>query len=84
MHLASGSVWLGGLRGAAGASGARRPGRERVPALSVVVPRFSNVALVSVILLAATGIGEAIIHMPALNALWETGFGGRSWSRPGC
>ena len=49
--------------------------RERVPALSVVVPRFSNVALVSVVVLAATGIGEAIEHMPAVNALWETGYG---------
>jgi copper transport protein len=33
------------------------------------------VALASVISLAATGVGEAIIHTPAVNALWETGFG---------
>ena len=25
--------------------------------------------------LAATGVGEAIDHMPAVNALWETGYG---------
>ena len=41
----------------------------------MVVPRFSNVALVSAIVVAGTGVGEAIIHMPAVNALWETGFG---------
>ena len=48
---------------------------ERVGALSHVVPRFSTVALGSVALLAAAGIGETINHLPALNALWETGFG---------
>jgi len=74
LHLASGSIWLGGLIGllviwvALGL-------RNRVDGLAVVVPRFSNVALGSVIVLAATGVGESIEHMPAVNALWETGFG---------
>ena len=74
LHLVSGSIWLGGLMGllvvwiGLGA-------RNRVYGLAVVVPRFSNVALVSVFVLAATGIGESIEHMPAVNALWETGFG---------
>ena len=44
-------------------------------ALSVVVPRFSNVALGSVAALVATGTIETIDHMPALDALWKTGFG---------
>ena len=74
LHLASGSVWFGGLVGLLiiwrGVES-----RVRVPALSVIVPRFSNVALVSAIVVAGTGVGEAIIHMPAVNALWETGFG---------
>jgi copper transport protein len=74
VHLASGSIWMGGLLGLLVIWRAV-PAARRVPALSVVVPRFSNVALVSVILLGATGVGEAIIHMPAVNALWETGFG---------
>ena len=43
--------------------------------LSVVVPRFSNVALGAVVLLGASGVGEAIDHLPAFNALWETGYG---------
>jgi copper transport protein len=74
LHLASGSVWFGGLVGlliiwrSVGS-------RLRVPTLSIVVPRFSNVALVSAIVVAGSGVGEAIIHMPAINALWETGFG---------
>ena len=67
-------MWLGGLVGLL-VIWRTLPGLRRVPALSVVVPRFSNVALVSVVVLAGTGIGEAIVHMPAVNALWETGFG---------
>ena len=41
----------------------------------MLVPRFSNVAFAAVLLLGATGIGEAVDHMPAVNALWETGYG---------
>lgn len=74
LHLASGSVWLGGLIGLL-VLWSSVSSRLRVPALSVTVPRFSNVALVSVLVLAATGIGEAIEHMPAVNALWETSYG---------
>jgi copper transport protein len=74
LHLAAGSVWLGGLMGLLLLWLGIGAGR-RVAALSVVVPRFSNVALLSVIVLAATGIGETIEHMPAVNALWDTGFG---------
>jgi copper transport protein len=74
LHLLAGSVWLGGLVGLLVLWAAAPEGR-RVAALSVVVPRFSNVALVSVIVLAGAGIGESVEHMPTVNALWETGFG---------
>jgi copper transport protein len=74
LHMAAGSVWFGGLIGLL-VLWAAVPARQRVGALSVVVPRFSTVALVSVILLAGTGVGEAVDHMPAVNALWETGYG---------
>jgi copper transport protein len=73
-HLAAGSVWLGGLVGllvlwfAAGRSG-------RAAALRTVVPRFSRVALGSVLALAATGVAEAVEHLPTLGALWETDYG---------
>ena len=74
LHLAAGSVWLGGLIGLLLIwLGLER--RRRVDGLRVVVPRFSNVALASVIVIAATGVGETIEHMPAVNALWDTGFG---------
>jgi copper transport protein len=74
LHLLAGSVWLGGLVGLL-VLWRVAPAESRIAALSAVVPRFSNVALVSVVVLAGTGIGEAIEHMPAVNALWETGYG---------
>ncbi len=74
LHLAAGSIWLGGLIGLLILWGSI--GRElRVRAFSVAVPRFSNVALASVALLAVGGIGQSYFHMPAVNALWETSFG---------
>jgi copper transport protein len=74
LHMASGSVWLGGLVGLL-VLWFSVSARERVAALSVYVPRFSNVAVASVVVLGATGVGEAINHMPAVNALWETSYG---------
>jgi copper transport protein len=74
LHTGAGSVWFGGLIGLL-VLWVALPARGRVHALSVVVPRFSNVALVSVVLLAASGVGEAVDHMPAVNALWDTGYG---------
>ncbi len=74
LHLATASVWLGGLAGLLVLL-ATLPERGRVAALAVAVPRFSTVALVSVAVLAASGIGETVAHLPAVNALSDTGFG---------
>jgi copper transport protein len=74
LHLAAGSVWLGGLVGLLVLWFAL-PSRDRVAALSVCVPRFSAVALGSVLALAGSGIGEALDHLPAVDALWLTGYG---------
>jgi copper transport protein len=74
VHVSAGAVWLGGLIGLL-VLWRTTPARTRVDALSVVVPRFSNVALASVVLLAGAGVGEAIVHMPTVNALWKTGYG---------
>ncbi len=80
VHLGSGSLWLGGLIGLLvlwlSLADAAPPGApSRVQVLAHVVPRFSNVAFVSVLLLLATGTGATIVHMPAVNALWDTGYG---------
>ena len=74
LHLVTGSVWLGGLVGLL-VLWASLPAAGRVAGLSVVVPRFSTVAFVSVLLLLGTGVWATIDHMPALNALWLTGYG---------
>jgi copper transport protein len=74
LHLVSGSLWLGGLAGLLVLWFTLQSAR-RVTALSVVVPRFSNVALVSVLVLLGSGTGATIFHMPAINALWDTGYG---------
>jgi len=74
LHLASGSLWIGGLIGllilwrSLGSA-------QRVPGLAVCVPRFSTVAFVSVAVLLGSGIGASFIHLPTLSSLWETSYG---------
>ncbi len=74
VHLAAGSIWLGGLVGLL-VLGAMLPPARRVAGLAVAVPRFSNVAFASVVLLLASGIGATIVHLPLLAALWQTSYG---------
>jgi copper transport protein len=74
VHLISGSLWLGGLIGLLVLWAAVGAGR-RVAVLSVVVPRFSALALASVAVLLVTGTIATIDHMPVLDALWDTGYG---------
>ena len=74
LHLAAGSVWLGGLIGLM-VLWQSLPAGERVAGLSVVVPRFSKTAFVSVTTLLGAGIGASVLHLPTLAALWQTGYG---------
>ena len=74
LHLVSGSVWLGGLVGLLVLWRALAA-RSRVEGLTVAVPRFSNVALVSVMVLVASGTLAALLHMPTIASLWQTSYG---------
>ena len=74
LHLASGSVWIGGLVGLLVVWGTL-PAAKRVAGLTVCVPRFSNVAFVSVLVLLGTGVGASVLHLPVLDALWLTTYG---------
>jgi copper transport protein len=74
LHLASGSLWLGGLIGIL-ILWLSLPAIERVAALAVCVPRFSNVALGSVAVLLGSGIWASVLHLPTLSSLWETSYG---------
>ena len=67
-------MWIGGLVGLL-VLWRSVSAERRVAVLSVCVPRFSNVALVSVIVLLGSGIGATIIHLPILAALWDTSYG---------
>jgi copper transport protein len=68
LHLASGSLWVGGLVGLLLL-------RKNIAALVITVPRFSNVAFVSVVVLLGTGVGASIVHLPTLASLWQTSYG---------
>jgi copper transport protein len=74
LHLVSGSVWFGGLIGLL-VFWRALPATSRTAGLAVVVPRFSNVALASVLVLIASGTGAAVIHMPTLASMWQTSYG---------
>jgi len=74
VHLIAGSLWIGGLIGLLVLWSAL-PAAKRTAGLAVSVPRFSNVAFVSVVVLLGSGIGAAVIHLPTLATLWQTGYG---------
>jgi copper transport protein len=73
-HLLAGSIWIGGLTGLL-ILWRDLPATARAAGLGVVVPRFSNVAFVSVLGLIATGTGAALIHMPTVASMWQTSYG---------
>jgi copper transport protein len=74
LHLAAGSVWLGGLIGLLVLIGSL-PAAQRVAGLAVCVPRFSNVAFVSVVALLGSGVWASVLHLPTLASLWQTSYG---------
>jgi copper transport protein len=73
-HLAAGSIWVGGLIGLL-VLWRSFPVARRVAGLVVCVPRFSNVAFVSVLALIGSGIGAALFHLPTFASLWQTSYG---------
>src|SRR5262249_44252170 len=74
LHLAAGAIWIGGL---AGLLVLWRSTRDllRVATLALVVPRFSNVAFVSVTALIASGTWAAILKLPTFASFWQTSYG---------
>ncbi|HKD32693.1 MAG TPA: copper resistance protein CopC [Gaiellaceae bacterium] len=74
LHLTAAAVWIGGLVGLVVFWLSLRRA-TRVPALAVVVPRFSNVAFFSVLALIGSGIGQSFLELPTLGSLWQTSYG---------
>jgi copper transport protein len=73
-HVTAAAIWLGGLLGVI-LLAARTPAAERVEMLGLIVPRFSNTALVCVLLVIASGVAASILHLPTLSSLWGTSYG---------
>jgi copper transport protein len=73
LHLLAMAAWLGGLLVLL----SLLLWREAEAALpwGMLVQRFSNVALVSVLLLSATGLALAYLHVRTLEALSQTAYG---------
>jgi copper transport protein len=74
LHLVGGSLWIGGLVGLL-VLWRSLPAGARAPGLAVAVPRFSNTALASVLLLIGSGTWAAVIHLPTIASLWQTSYG---------
>ncbi len=68
LHVAAASLWLGGLVALALALRTRDDRGS-------IVRRFSNLAVVSVLLLAATGVIRALSELRSVSQLWTTGYG---------
>ena len=73
-HLVAGSLWVGGLIGLI-VLWASLPAARRIAGLVVCVPRFSNVAFVSVNVLIASGVAASLVHLPTVSSLWQTSYG---------
>jgi len=74
LHLLAASLWIGGLIGLLVLWRSLTVG-QRVAGLVAVVPRFSNVAFLSVAGLLGSGIAASVLRLPTLASLWDTSFG---------
>jgi copper transport protein len=78
VHVLAFSVWAGGLVAivfALPAATSRLEAGERTGLLAETLIRFSGIALVSVAVLLASGIAQAVIQLDSLADLVETGYG---------
>lgn len=78
LHLTTAALWVGGLVQFAiivPACLKELEVEDRLHFLAGAVPRFSALAGVSVAVLIATGLYQAIRELPSLDALWLTGWG---------
>jgi copper transport protein len=68
VHVAAASVWLGGLLALGLAL--RKAGDH-----ALLLRRFSNIAVVSVVVLGVTGVVRALAELASVSQLWTTGYG---------
>lgn len=70
LHVLAASLWVGGLVAVLALAAARGPDRDA--ALATAVPRFSRLALVCWVVLAATGVVNALIRVPVAELFGST------------
>lgn len=75
LHVAATAAWLGGLPPLAAAAWAARRGVDTALPLASLAPRFSRLALRSVLLLAATGVYAYGLQVGARDLLTTTTYG---------
>jgi copper transport protein len=78
LHVVAASLWMGGLLGfPILLFGPLRvmSTEARVKLLTRVVPRFSKMATIAVMILILTGLVAALLHVPNLAALIDTSYG---------
>jgi putative copper export protein len=78
LHVGAAAVWIGGLLALAiGLPRAARKlsGEQRARFAAALVPRLSGIALVSVAVIAVTGLIRALSELSAVSQLWSSGYG---------
>ena len=78
LHIAAATVWVGGLLmlvTAVPRAGAVLGGEKKLAAYSEYISRFNKLAVVSVLLIALTGIYNSYIHVDSFAALLGTTYG---------
>ena len=78
VHLLAVSVWVGGLTALVtlgGSAWTALPPDDRTVLLRQLVPRFSRLALVAVVVLVATGTVNAVLDLARVSDLWDTTYG---------
>lgn len=78
LHLVAGAIWLGGIAQIAAAwlPQLSRSSRElRLGAMRQVLERFGRIALPAFLLVAGTGIVNALTELGRVSALWDSGYG---------
>jgi copper transport protein len=72
-HVIAAALWTGGLGFLVLAL--KLAGEDRWPLATRAVPRFSNMAVISVVVLLVAGITNGYLQVRTWSALWETEYG---------
>jgi copper transport protein len=73
MHVAAAGAWVGGLAATGLALALSTTGRGALA--RDLLPRFSAVAFVAVIVLVSAGIASSLMHVGEVSQLWDTTYG---------